>query len=122
MIALMQEIHRIKQYTLETLFLACSIIDRFMKKLVEMNSEAPHLVLLGTVGLMIAAKMNEHVMPSFELTIDILPPSLQKKVSEKKMRELEIKILQVLDFDLTYDGPLPFLDRYAYLLNIDEDA
>ena len=38
------------------------------------------------------------------------------------MIELEMRILQVLDFDLTYDGPLPFLDRYAYLLNIDEDT
>ena len=82
MIALMQEIHRIKRYAIQTLFLACSIIDRFLQKLIEMNAEAPHLVLLGTVGLMIAAKLNEHMMPSFELTIEILPPSLQKKVAE----------------------------------------
>ena len=34
MIALMQELHRIKKYHIETLFLASSIADRFLMKLV----------------------------------------------------------------------------------------
>ena len=34
MIALMQELHRIKKYHIETLFLASSIADRFLVKLV----------------------------------------------------------------------------------------
>ena len=33
MVALMQEMHRIKKYHIETLFLACSIADRFLAKL-----------------------------------------------------------------------------------------
>ena len=77
MIALMQEIHRIKRYRIETLFLACSILDRFLQKLSETGIEAPNLVLLATVGLMIAAKLNEHAKPCFELTIRTLPPSLR---------------------------------------------
>ena len=32
MVALMQEMHRIKRYHIETLFLACSIADRFLAK------------------------------------------------------------------------------------------
>ena len=35
MIALMQELHRIKKYHIETFFLACSIADRFLVKLCE---------------------------------------------------------------------------------------
>ena len=35
MIALMQELHRIKKYHIETFFLACSIADRFLSKLGE---------------------------------------------------------------------------------------
>ena len=35
MIALMQELHRIKKYHIETFFLACSIADRFLAKLCE---------------------------------------------------------------------------------------
>ena len=77
MIALMQEIHRIKRYSIETLFLACSILDRFLQKLNEARIEAPNLILLATVGLIIAAKLTEHVKPCFELTIRILPPSLR---------------------------------------------
>ena len=37
------------------------------------------------------------------------------------MIDLEVKILEVLEFDVFLDGPLPFLERYAYLLNTDED-
>ena len=77
MIALMQEIHRIKRYRIEPLFLACSILDRFLQKLKEAGTEAPNLVLLAVVGLMVAAKLNEHAKPCFELTIRILPPSLR---------------------------------------------
>ena len=35
MVALMQELHSIKKYNEETLFLACSIADRFLAKLLE---------------------------------------------------------------------------------------
>ena len=33
MIALIQELHRVKRYKIETPFLACSIVDRFLQKL-----------------------------------------------------------------------------------------
>ena len=121
MIAFLQEIHRIKGYSIDTFFLACSIIDRFLQELTERREEAPHLALLATVSLMIAAKLSEPVKPCFEYTIRILPPSLRKKITEKRMIKLELKIIEVLDFDLLADGPLPFLDRYAYLLSTEED-
>ena len=121
MIAFLQEIHRIKGYSIDTFFLSCSIIDRFLQKLTVIGEEAPHLALLATVSLMIAAKLSEPVKPCFEYTIRILPPSLRKKITEKRMIKLELRILEVLDFDLLSDGPLPFLDRYAYLLNTEED-
>lgn len=68
--------HRIKRYKIETLFLACSIVDRFLQKLSVQGCKAPDLVLLAAVGLMIAAKLTEHAKPCFEFTIRILPPSL----------------------------------------------
>ena len=44
MVALLQELHRIKKYHVETLFLACSIADRFLAKLVQRRFCAPNLV------------------------------------------------------------------------------
>ena len=44
MISLIQELHRIKKYHIETFFLACSIADRFLAKLVEKQFCAPNLV------------------------------------------------------------------------------
>ena len=44
MVALLQELHRVKKYHIETLFLACSIADRFLTKLAQKNFCAPNLV------------------------------------------------------------------------------
>ena len=44
MVLVMQELHRIKKYHIETLFLGCSIADRFLVKLAERRIIAPNLV------------------------------------------------------------------------------
>ena len=73
MIALIQELHRIKKYCIETFFLACSIADRFLSKLGERQLHAPNLVCLATVSLLLAAKLLEHKRPCFDMMIKILP-------------------------------------------------
>ena len=37
------------------------------------------------------------------------------------MVELELLVLHTLDFDLLCDGPLPFLERYVFLLSSEAD-
>ena len=112
MVALLQELHRIKKYHIETLFLACSIADRFLAKLAKRRFCAPNLVQLATVSLLIAAKLYEHVNPCFDIMISILPDSLRSMVTKSKLIQLEAIIIRTLDFNLQYDGPIPFLERY----------
>ena len=85
MVALLQELHRIKKYHIETLFLACSIADRFLEKLAQKRFCAPNLVQLATISLLMAAKLVEHVNPCFEIMISILPASLRSMVTINKL-------------------------------------
>ena len=85
MIALLQELHRVKKYHIETLFLASSIADRFLAHLAKRNFCAPNLVQLATICLLIAAKMTEHINPSFDIMISILPQTLQHMVSKNRL-------------------------------------
>ena len=100
MVALMQELHRIKKYHVETLFLAVSIADRFLSKLARSKFCAPNLVQLATVSLLMAAKMMEHINPCFEIMISILPETLRAMVSRSKLIRLEAIIVRTLDFNL----------------------
>ena len=40
-------------------------------------------------------------------------------VSKNRLIQLESIILRSLDFDMQYDGPIPFMERYMRLLEID---
>ena len=100
MVALIQELHRIKKYHIETLFLAVSIADRFLAKLARSKFCAPNLVQLATVSLLMAAKMMEHINPCFDIMISILPDSLRGMVSRAKLIRLESIIVRTLDFNL----------------------
>ena len=119
MVALLQELHRVKKYHVETLFLACSIADRFLTNLAQKNFCAPNLVQLATVCLLMAAKMTEHINPSFDIMISILPKTLQHMATKNRLIQLEAIIIRTLDFDMSYDGPIPFLERYMRLLDFD---
>ena len=68
-----------------------------------------------------AAKLIEHINPCFEIMIGILPDSLRSMVSRSKLMQLEAIIVRTLDFDLLYDGPIPFLERYQRMLELDEE-
>ena len=85
MVALLQELHKVKKYHIETLFLACSIADRFLSRLAEQKRCAPSLISLATVCLLMAAKLLEHKTPSLDIMIDILPDSLKGSITRTKL-------------------------------------
>ena len=67
-----------KGYRMETLFLAVSIADRYLAMLAVMHSLTPSLIELGVISIMLAAKVNEHLSPSFYNIIKVIN-SQQKK-------------------------------------------
>ncbi|OLY77790.1 G2/mitotic-specific cyclin cdc13 [Smittium mucronatum] len=88
----------------ETLFLAVNLIDRFLSKRFVASSK---FQLVGIVGLLIASKyeeMNTHSVKDFLMTAD-------NAYSEEDVFSAERFMLRVLDFDISFSGPLTFLRR-----------
>lgn len=72
MVQLIEQIHHIKDYKEETLFLAVSIADRYLALLAVLHGLVPSLIELGVISIMLAAKLNEHLSPSYYNIIKII--------------------------------------------------
>ena len=59
MVLLLEELHNIKNYKVETLYLAVSLADRYLVKLALKKTRAPCLVTLAITCLLMAAKLEE---------------------------------------------------------------
>ena len=66
MIVLMQELHRLKKYRIETIHFATGIADRYLVHLKANDAPAPDLVHLAAVSFLLAAKLNQPLSPSFK--------------------------------------------------------
>lgn len=101
--------------------LAGNIADRYLSILAQNNKHAPNLNLLATISLLMAAKIEEPIVPCFEIMISLLPA--QKEVfTRKHLIDLEEEIVRAFDFDFNYASPLTFLARYERLLSLDLHA
>ena len=66
MVTLIEELHSCKDYRLETFFLAVSLADRYLVYTAAAEDEkAPSLILLAVTCLLLAAKLEEHISPSY---------------------------------------------------------
>ena len=61
MITVMVEVHRIKNYKEETLYLATSLADRYLALLTILQQPSPCLIRLAFVSILMAAKLEEPV-------------------------------------------------------------
>ena len=100
--------------------LAGNIADRYLSVLAQNNQQAPNLDLLATISLLIAAKIEEPIVPCFEIMISLLPAPQKNTFKRQHLIDLEEKIVRALDFDFNYAGPLAFLERYQRLLSLDQ--
>ena len=87
--------------------LAGSIADRFIKAQLEKAAALtgqicciPNLYQLGAVALLMAAKMEQPISPSFKRMIALLPICEQAKVSVEDLVTIEEMIIKTLNFDL----------------------
>lgn len=49
----------------------------------------------------------------------LLPPTEQKRLSKQVLIDLEESILKALQFSLHFAGPIPFMERYMRIFDID---
>lgn len=99
--------------------LAVSICDRYLVHLAVFNKAVPDLDLLAVTSILLAAKMEQPVSPSFIRMVRMVDSDYGIRLEKTQLIEMEEDIIRVLDFSIGYTSPIPFLDRYARLFGVD---
>jgi hypothetical protein len=74
---------------------------------------------LATISMLLAAKLEQPISPSFQRMISLLSDDEQKLVTKKGLIDLEADILFRLGFDFNFPGPIQSLERFLRLLGYD---
>lgn len=112
LISIIQELTKKKEYKQETMHLAGNLADRYLSLILARGQPVPNLYTLGATVMLMAAKLEQPVSPSFNRMLALLPSSEQKRVKKQDLVNLEEKILVTLNFSLHNPGPIPFIERY----------
>lgn len=103
------------------MFIAASIFDRYLASVGHWNFPREHICRLSTVSILIAAKLEQPIAPSFARMILNLSEDEQKNVKKEHLLDLEHKILVQLGFNVTFTGPVECMERYLRILNYDNN-
>ena len=97
------EVHLKFKLLPETLFLTINFIDRYLQK---NQTKRDKLQLIAVSSLLIACKYEEIYPPEISSFVYITDNAYKKE----EILEYELKILESLDYDITYPTPLRFLE------------
>lgn len=110
-----------KDYKPETLFIAAGILDRYLYMVGAQNFPKAQMVSLATICLLMSAKMEQPISPSFNRLIGMLTTEEQKYVSKQGLIDLEEHVLLMLGFDFNFPGPIQSMDRFIRILSYDKN-
>jgi len=98
----------------ETLYVCTGIIDKFIMLCPDIKKK--DLQCLGITALHIAGKYEEIYPPELKQILRVT----DNAVSKEEVLALEFKILQTLDFNVTFPSILRFMERYARIAQVQE--
>ena len=117
-ISLVEKLAELKNYKMDTLFLAVSILDRYLAK-VDQNERAKCLGSIAVSCLLIAAKLEEPISPNYNNMCRLLEKFQIVKIYKTQIIETETKVLLALDFSIRDVVSIDFLERYLRLYGMD---
>ena len=120
MVLLIEQLHEIKDYKVEALYLAVSLADRYLKKIISLKRKIPCLITLAVATILMAAKLEQPISPSFTRMINILNEQHSVLLKKQKVIDMEEDIIRTLDFNLRTVSPIHFLERFLRLYGIDQ--
>ena len=77
------------------------------------------MIILAVTCLLLAAKLEEHISPSYERMIRLVKSLHKVSIKKIEIRDLEEQIIKRLDFGLRSIYSIQFLERYVRLLGVD---
>jgi len=120
MVNLIEQIHAVKEYRTETLFLAVSLMDKYLAILTIDNKSPPCLITLSVTCLLMAAKLAQPISPSFTRMISLLKQQNIDHIEKQHMIDLEESIIRTLDYNLQNVSAGDFVERYLRLFGLDD--
>ncbi len=93
-----------------------------MALLSQQNRTIPDLVQLGTICILMAAKLEEPISPSFNRMINLLKGEQKSLVSKEALVELEMDIVISLDNNLMFETVVPFIERFIIIAAIEGEV
>ena len=122
MVMLIEELSNLKEYKLETLYLVVSLADRYLVNIAVKGQQAPCLITLAVVSVLMSAKLEQPISPSFNRMISILEDYHHTKLDKKDLIDLEEKVLRTLSFSCHHVSAIPFLERFHRIFGIDQNT
>ena len=110
----MVSVHQQFELCQETLFLSINLLDRYLQLKV-MDTPRSKLQLVGVVALLLACKVEEIYLPSIEDFVY----STNNAYTDFEVKDMELQMMSVLDFDLNAPISLSFLRRYSKAGDVD---
>lgn len=108
------QVHQQFNLLQETLYLTVALLDRFLQSNA-VKIERKQLQLVGVAAMFIASKYEEMYAPEIGDFVYIT----DRAYSESQIREMELRILSALNFELGRPLPLHFLRRNSKAGNVD---
>lgn len=109
------DLHMKKDYKEETLFIALGIFDRYIN-ILNGNFAKEETTALATISVLMSAKLEQPISPSFTRMINLLNAEEKKKITKQGLIQLEACILSRFGFDFNFPGPMQSLERFFRLL------
>ena len=120
MVLLIEQLHELKGYKIETFYTAVSLADRYLSKISSQGRSLPCLISLAAVCMLMGAKLEENISPSFIRMISILNEQHSILLKKQKLIDLEEDIIRTLCFDLRSVSAIQFLERFLRLFGLDK--
>lgn len=107
---------REKEYKNDTIFMAANIFDRYLMHVGHWNIPVKQVVCLFTISMLLAAKIEQPIQPSYNRMIKLLNKKEKQLVTKESLIDLEYEILFMFGCDFNFHGPIHFVDRYLRLM------
>ena len=108
---------REKEYKNDTIFMAANIFDRYLQHVGHWQFPVKQVVSLFTVSMLLAAKIEQPIQPSYNRMIKLLNKKEKQMVTKEELEDLEFEIILMFGCDFNFHGPINFVDRYLRLMN-----
>ncbi len=77
------------------------------------------MIKMAICTTLMAAKLEQPMQPNFNRMVRLVKSKWGVDTSRDELIEIEMNIIYTLDFNLTYTGPISFLERYLRVFNLD---